>query len=95
MPALTRHTVTLGARHQQFIERKLAQGEYASTSEVVRAGIAALAERDARIERWFQEEILPAIEQAKAHPETLIDAETLRARLFGNLEANRILRKAS
>jgi antitoxin ParD1/3/4 len=95
MPTLSRHTVTLGTRHQQYIERKLAEGEYASTSEVVRAGIAALAERDARIDLWFREDVLPAVEEAEANPETLEDLATVKARLLAKLQVSKKQRQAS
>jgi antitoxin ParD1/3/4 len=43
-------------------------GAYASVSEVVRDGVRALLERDAAVERWLREEVVPG------HQEYLRDA---------------------
>ena len=40
-----------------FIGAKVKGGDYASASEVVRAGLPALRERDEAVERWLREEV--------------------------------------
>jgi antitoxin ParD1/3/4 len=68
MPNLTRRTVTLAQSQSDYIDAKIASGVYVSASEVVRAGIAALAEREAALERWLEKEVIPAYEASKADP---------------------------
>ena len=48
---------SLPAEQAAFIDAKGSSGAYASASEVVRAGLRALQERDAAVERWLREEV--------------------------------------
>jgi antitoxin ParD1/3/4 len=63
-----RRTISLPAEHADFIDEKVASGAFASASEVVRAGLRALQERDAAIERWLKEEVAPAYDALQADP---------------------------
>ncbi len=44
-----KRTFSLPAEHMTFIDEQVASGSYASASEVVRAGLRALQERDAAV----------------------------------------------
>ena len=46
MPASAKRTFSLPAEQAEFIDSKVASGAYATGSEVVRAGLRALQERD-------------------------------------------------
>ena len=59
MAATAKRTFSLPAEHAKFIDAKVASEDYASGSEVVRAGLRALQERDAAVERWLREEVGP------------------------------------
>ncbi|MGH7069311.1 MAG: type II toxin-antitoxin system ParD family antitoxin [Acetobacteraceae bacterium] len=48
------------AEQASYIDAQVAKGAYASASEVVRAGLRALQERDAATERWLRDEVVPA-----------------------------------
>jgi antitoxin ParD1/3/4 len=65
MPNVEKRTFSLPAEHTAFIDEKVASGAYASGSEVVRAGLRALSERDAAVERWLREEVAPAYDALK------------------------------
>ena len=54
MAAPDRRTVTLPAEQSSFIDELVSTGRYASASEVVRAGLHALRERDAAVEHWLR-----------------------------------------
>ena len=56
MPNAQKRTFSLPVEHASFIDAKVASGDYASGSEVVRAALAALEERDAVVERWLKEQ---------------------------------------
>lgn len=81
MSNLTRRTVTLGKSQSDFIDAKIASGDYVSASEVVRAGIVALAEREAALERFLEAEVIPAYEASKADPTRLSSSEETFAAL--------------
>jgi antitoxin ParD1/3/4 len=63
-----KRTFSLPPEHADFIDAKVASGAYASGSEVVRAGLRALQERDAAVEKWLREEVAPAYDALKADP---------------------------
>ena len=50
-----KRTFSLPAEQGHYIDKQVKSGAYASASEVVRAGLRALAERDAAIERWLRD----------------------------------------
>lgn len=43
-------SITLGEHFSTFVNQQLSQGRYGSTSEVVRAGLRLLEERETRLE---------------------------------------------
>jgi antitoxin ParD1/3/4 len=93
MAATAKRTFSLPAEHAKFIDAKVASGAYASGSEVVRAGLRALEERDAAVERWLREEVGPTYDAMKADPARAIPAakvfSTIRARHAKRLKATR------
>lgn len=68
MPAVEKRTVSLPQEHATYIDRMVASGAYASASEVVRAGLRALQERDAAVERWLNTEVAAAYDAMKDDP---------------------------
>jgi putative addiction module CopG family antidote len=43
----------------EMVKSKVASGEYATESEVIRDGLRTLAARDAAVERWLRDEVAP------------------------------------
>jgi antitoxin ParD1/3/4 len=79
-------SITLPHDMAEAVESKIKSGAYASVSEVVRA----LLERDAAVERWLREEIVPG------HQEYLRDPSKGRSSRRGRrarIKARRASRK--
>lgn len=68
MSAIAKRTVSLPSEQSEFIDAKVAAGDYASASEVVRAGLRALKERDAAVERWLNREVASTVDAMAADP---------------------------
>jgi antitoxin ParD1/3/4 len=83
MPAVAKRTFSLPAEHARFIDRKVRSGAYASGSEVVRAGLRALQERDQAAERWLREDVAPVYDAMLATPSRGIPA----AKVFAAIRA--------
>lgn len=81
MPATEKRTVSLPAEQAGYIDAQVASGTYASASEVVRAGLRALQERDAAIERWLREEVVPVHDAIQADQSLAIPSEEVFAAL--------------
>jgi antitoxin ParD1/3/4 len=79
MPAASKRTFSLPVEQSKFIDKQVARGVYASGSEVVRAGLRALQERDAAVERWLKEEVVSAYDAMKANPKRGIPAKKVFA----------------
>jgi antitoxin ParD1/3/4 len=71
---------TLGPHYEEFVQTQLESGQYSSASEVVRAGLRLLEERNERL-RALDEALAQGIEDA--------DAGRVRpaAKVFDELEA--------
>lgn len=72
MAPVAKRTFSLPPAHAKFIDTKVASGAYASGSEVVRAGLRALQERDAAVERWLREDVAPVYDAMTADPSRAI-----------------------
>ena len=83
MPMMTarKRTFSLPAEHVKYIDAKVESGVYASGSEVVRAGLRALQERDAAVERWLLNEVGPTYGAMAADPSRAIKADTVFSEL--------------
>lgn len=56
---MDKRTISLPDEHASYIDQKVNSGDYASASEVIRAGLRALQERDRAVEDWLQNQVAP------------------------------------
>jgi antitoxin ParD1/3/4 len=76
-----KRTFSLPAAQSKYIDKLVKSGGYASGSEVVRAGLRALKERDAAMEQWLREEVVPVYDAYQADPSRGIPAEEVFAEI--------------
>jgi antitoxin ParD1/3/4 len=74
-------SITLPNEMAELIRTKVASGEYASESEVIRDGLRTLAARERAIDAWLREEVVPAAKALRADPAHALTPEQLRAHL--------------
>jgi putative addiction module CopG family antidote len=68
-------SITLPHDMAELVERKVQSGAYASVSEVVRDGVRALMEREAAVERWLREDVVPGHAEYLKDPLKAVPAE--------------------
>ncbi|MDX3926958.1 MAG: type II toxin-antitoxin system ParD family antitoxin [Shinella sp.] len=69
MAPVEKRTFSLPQEQSRYIDDLVASGTYASGSEVVRAGLRALQERDVAVERWLAQEVVPVAVAMQADPQ--------------------------
>jgi len=74
-------SVTLPNEMADMVRAKVASGEYASESDMIRDGLRALQERDQAVEHWLRNEVVPAYDAIKADPSRAISLRDVRASL--------------
>ena len=74
-------SITLPNEMADAVKIKVAAGEYASESEVIRDGLRALMARDRAVENWLRQEVAPAYDALKSDPARAVTVDQVRARL--------------
>ena len=74
-------SITLPIEMAEAVKNRVAAGEYATESEVIRDGLRALLARERAVENWLHAQVLPAYDALKADPSRGVTADQVRARL--------------
>jgi putative addiction module CopG family antidote len=74
-------SITLPNELAAAVRDKVASGEYASESEVIRDGLRVLIARERVVERWLRNKVGPAYDALEADPSRAVTADRIRARL--------------
>lgn len=81
MRSTRQFSITLPNEMADVVKAKVAAGEYATESEVIRDGLRTLLARDRAVERWLQTQVAPAYDALKADPARAVSANDVRAAL--------------
>ena len=79
-------SITLPNEMADLIRAKVATGEYATESEVIRDGLRALLARDRAVEGWLREQVAPAYDSLKTDPSRAVSVDDVRSRLSAEHE---------
>lgn len=74
-------SVTLPNDMAAQVRARVASGEYASESEVIREGLRALQARDRAVEAWLRNDVVPAYDAYRADPSRGVSLEDVRSEL--------------
>jgi putative addiction module CopG family antidote len=74
-------SITLPNEMAEAVRAKVASGEYATESEVIRDGLRALMGRDQAVEAWLRKEVAAAYDALKKAPGRAVTAAKVRQRL--------------
>lgn len=81
MRSTQQFSITLPNQMADAVKAKVASGEYATESEVIRDGLRALMARDRALENWLAGQVAPAYDALKADPSRALSIDQVRARL--------------
>lgn len=79
MANVEKRTISLPSDQAAFVDAKVRAGDYATASEVIRAGLRALKERDEAIERWLQKQVASSFDAMMADPARAVSVEDVFA----------------
>ncbi|WP_338524655.1 type II toxin-antitoxin system ParD family antitoxin [Pseudomonas batumici] len=80
MRSTQQFSITLPNQMADVVKAKVAAGEYATESEVIRE--RALQARDRALESWLVGQVAPAYDALKADPSRALSVDQVRARLL-------------
>ena len=81
MRSTQQFSITLPNQMAEAVKAKVAAGEYATESEVIRDGLRALMARDRALENWLAGQVGPASDALKAEPSRALSIDQVRALL--------------
>ena len=74
-------SITLPIEMAALVKAKVAAGEYATESEVIRDGLRALLARDRAMDDWLRDQVIPAAVELEADPGRALSVEQVREHL--------------
>ncbi|CAM5547371.1 ribbon-helix-helix domain-containing protein [Rhodanobacter lindaniclasticus] len=78
MRSTQQFSITLPNEMADAVKAKVAGGEYATESEVIREGLRALIAKDRAIEHWLRTEVAAAYDELKADPSKALTIDQMR-----------------
>lgn len=81
MRSTQQFSITLPNEMAEAVRAKVAAGEYATESEVIRDGLRALLARDRAVEDWLRGDVAKAYDALRADRSTAVSIDRVKARL--------------
>ena len=81
MRSTQQFSITLPHELADAVKAKVAGGEYATESEVIREGLRTLMARDRAVDTWLREQAVPAAMELEADPSKALTPAQVRAHL--------------
>jgi putative addiction module CopG family antidote len=81
MRSTQQFSITLPNEMAELVRSKVAAGEYATESEVIRDGLRTLAARDKAVEAWLRDQVVPAAQGLQADPSRGLSVGQVREHL--------------
>lgn len=81
MRSTQQFSITLPTELAELVRSKVASGEYATDSEVIRDGLRTLAARDRAVESWLRNTVASTYDALKADPSRALTGDQVRQRL--------------
>lgn len=81
MRSTQQFSITLPNEMADVVKSKVAAGEYATESEVIRDGLRTLLARDRAMEIWLREQVVPAANALKADASRALSTGQVREHL--------------
>jgi antitoxin ParD1/3/4 len=81
MRSTQQFSITLPHEMAEAVRAKVASGEYATESEVIRDGLRTLLARDRAVEEWLRKDVAAAYDKLKADPSRAVGVGAIRTRL--------------
>ena len=90
MRSTQQFSITLPNEMADSVRAKVASGEYATESEVIRDGLRALLARDKAMDAWLREQVIPAARALEADPAQALSPEQAQERLISRRRARNV-----
>ena len=74
-------SITLPNEMAEQVRAKVASGDYASESEVIRDGLRTLLEKDRAVERWLRDVVVPIYDAHQTDPARVVSIDQVRETL--------------
>lgn len=81
--------ITLPDEMADAVKAKVATGEYATESEVIRDGLRVLLAREQILDDWLLDHVAPAYDAIKADPSRAVSIAGVRERIIAEDDAAR------
>lgn len=81
MRSTQQFSITLPHEMAEAVRARVAAGEYATESEVIRDGLRVLLARDRAVEEWLHKDVAAAYDGLRTDPSSAVPAGAVKARL--------------